>query len=157
MSASECKERANERKLRNEQRLKMPVNIVTAPGNQLTNLKTLSPEQREYLAKIRESRANFRPANSNFLDSKVNIFIYSWTYSSLKRFVCSKSIKELLDNSCHLWFPRWSSKKTSRTRTENQICLAWCPTTICNCSAKRKLRPPKGSKTNSRTCLWERA
>lgn len=77
MSASECKERANERKLRNEQRLKMPVNIVTAPGNQLTNAKTLSPEQREFLNKIRESRANFRPANNNFLDSKVsflNIF-----------------------------------------------------------------------------------
>ncbi|XP_070073849.1 histone acetyltransferase KAT7 isoform X2 [Drosophila takahashii] len=73
MSASECKERANERKLRNEQRLKMPVNIVTAPGNQHTNLKTLSPEQREFLAKIRESRANFRPANNNFLDSKVKL------------------------------------------------------------------------------------
>jgi len=73
MSASECKERANERKLRNEQRLKMPVNIVTAPGNQNTNLKTLSPEQREFLAKIRESRANFKPANNNFLDSKVRI------------------------------------------------------------------------------------
>ncbi|EDV59214.1 histone acetyltransferase KAT7 [Drosophila erecta] len=73
MSASECKERANERKLRNEQRLKMPVNIVTAPGNQSTNLKTLSPEQREFLAKIRESRANFKPANNNFLDSKVKL------------------------------------------------------------------------------------
>ncbi|XP_039498323.1 histone acetyltransferase KAT7 isoform X1 [Drosophila santomea] len=73
MSASECKERANERKLRNEQRLKMPVNIVTAPGNQNTNLKTLSPEQREFLAKIRESRANFKPANNNFLDSKVKL------------------------------------------------------------------------------------
>ncbi|KAH8317587.1 hypothetical protein KR074_001422 [Drosophila pseudoananassae] len=73
MSASECKERANERKLRNEQRLKMPVNIVTAPGNQHTNTKTLSPEQREFLHKIRESRANFRPANNNFLDSKVKL------------------------------------------------------------------------------------
>ncbi|KAH8255756.1 hypothetical protein KR038_010015 [Drosophila bunnanda] len=74
MSASECKERANERKLRNEQRLKMPVNIVTAPGNQQPNhLKTLTPEQREFLAKIRESRANFRPANNNFLDSKVKL------------------------------------------------------------------------------------
>jgi len=51
----------------------MPVNIVTAPGNQNTNLKTLSPEQREFLAKIRESRANFKPANNNFLDSKVRI------------------------------------------------------------------------------------
>ncbi|KAH8321198.1 hypothetical protein KR059_001755 [Drosophila kikkawai] len=74
MSASECKERANERKLRNEQRLKMPVNIVTAPGNQQPNqVKTLTPEQREFLAKIRESRANFRPANNNFMDSKVKL------------------------------------------------------------------------------------
>ncbi|KAH8413042.1 hypothetical protein KR009_007639 [Drosophila setifemur] len=73
MSASECKERASERRLRNEKRLKMPVNIVTAPGNQPANPKTLSPEQRDFLAKIRESRANFKPINNNFLDSKVKI------------------------------------------------------------------------------------
>ncbi|XP_034667655.1 histone acetyltransferase KAT7 [Drosophila subobscura] len=73
MSASECKERANDRKLRNEQRVKMPINIVSAPGNQHTNLKSLTPEQREFLAKIRESRASFRPINNNFLDSKVKL------------------------------------------------------------------------------------
>ncbi|KAH8271049.1 hypothetical protein KR018_003541 [Drosophila ironensis] len=73
MSASECKERANERKLRNEARVKMPVNIVTAPGNQHSNPKTLSPEQRDFLEKIRKSRESFRPANNSFLDSKVKL------------------------------------------------------------------------------------
>ncbi|XP_017857902.1 PREDICTED: histone acetyltransferase KAT7 [Drosophila arizonae] len=73
MSASECKERANERKLRNEMRLKMPINIVSAPGNQNNNLKSLTPEQREFLAKIRESRANFRPMSNSFLNDKVKI------------------------------------------------------------------------------------
>ncbi|KAM8716238.1 hypothetical protein ACLKA7_003166 [Drosophila subpalustris] len=73
MSASECKERANERKLRNEQRLKLPINIVSAPGNQNSNLKSLTPEQREFLAKIRESRANFRPISNNFLNDKVKV------------------------------------------------------------------------------------
>ncbi|XP_043864877.1 histone acetyltransferase KAT7 isoform X2 [Drosophila mojavensis] len=72
MSASECKERANERKLRNEMRLKMPINIVSAPGNQNNNLKSLTPEQRDFLAKIRESRSNFRPM-SNSLNDKVKI------------------------------------------------------------------------------------
>ncbi|XP_001357442.3 histone acetyltransferase KAT7 [Drosophila pseudoobscura] len=73
MSASECKERASERKIRNEQRGKMPISIVKAPGNQHTNLKSLTPEQREFLAKIRESRASFRPINNNFMDSKVKL------------------------------------------------------------------------------------
>ncbi|XP_034098686.2 histone acetyltransferase KAT7 [Drosophila albomicans] len=76
MSASECKERANERKLRNEQRLKFPpVNNSNSstPGNQHSNPKTLTPEQREFLAKIRESRANFRPISSSFLNDKVKL------------------------------------------------------------------------------------
>ncbi|XP_064541903.1 histone acetyltransferase KAT7 isoform X1 [Drosophila montana] len=73
MSASECKERANERKLRVEQRLKMPINIVSTPGNQHNNLKSLTPEQREFLAKIRESRASFRPMSNSFLNDKVKI------------------------------------------------------------------------------------
>lgn len=77
MSASECKERANDRKLRNEQRLKMPVNIVSAPGGsnqqQHSNLKSLTPEQREFLAKIRESRASFRPITNSFMNDKVSV------------------------------------------------------------------------------------
>ncbi|KAH8377531.1 hypothetical protein KR093_005811 [Drosophila rubida] len=75
MSASECKERANERKLRNEQRLKLPISNSNAstPGNQHSNLKSLTPEQREFLAKIRESRANFRPVSSSFLNDKVKL------------------------------------------------------------------------------------
>ncbi|XP_023032466.2 histone acetyltransferase KAT7 [Drosophila willistoni] len=75
MSASECKERANERKLRQEQRLKMPINIVTAPGgNQSVNQhKSLTPEQKEFLAKIRESRANFRPAHNHLFNDKVKM------------------------------------------------------------------------------------
>ncbi|EDV99225.1 histone acetyltransferase KAT7 [Drosophila grimshawi] len=73
MSASECKERANERRQRNEQRLKLPINIVSTPGNQHSNLKSLTPEQREFLAKIRESRSTFRPMSHSFLNDKVKI------------------------------------------------------------------------------------
>ncbi|ALC38822.1 chm [Drosophila busckii] len=73
MSASECKERANDRKLRLEQRQKMPVNIVSAPGTQQNSAKSLTPEQREFLAKIRESRASFKPQSNNYSNDKVKL------------------------------------------------------------------------------------
>ncbi|XP_075153895.1 lysine acetyltransferase chameau [Haematobia irritans] len=75
MSVSECKERANERKLRGEIRPKFSNNI-----NNLEAHKTLSsskhvqtPEQKEFYNKIRESRARFKPIAEVVNSDKVKL------------------------------------------------------------------------------------
>ena len=72
MSVSECKERAVERKSREEQRLKLKVK-EQPNGNETScnsslgfnSYRTLTPEQKEFATKIRESRAKFRPTSAH--------------------------------------------------------------------------------------------
>lgn len=71
MSASECKERANERKLRNERRiLTNDCNATNADGS---NQKQRTPEQTDFLTKIRESRTRFRPIAAAINTEKVKL------------------------------------------------------------------------------------
>uniref|UniRef100_A0A0A1WFW4 Histone acetyltransferase n=1 Tax=Zeugodacus cucurbitae TaxID=28588 RepID=A0A0A1WFW4_ZEUCU len=71
MSASECKERANERKLRNERRVNTnDTNASNADGN---TQKIRTPEQNEFLTKIRESRTRFRPIAAAINTEKVKL------------------------------------------------------------------------------------
>ncbi|XP_018804957.1 PREDICTED: histone acetyltransferase KAT7 [Bactrocera latifrons] len=71
MSASECKERANERQLRNERRiLTNDCNSTNADGS---NQKQRTTEQTEFLTKIRESRTRFRPIAAAINTEKVKL------------------------------------------------------------------------------------
>ncbi|XP_054741652.1 histone acetyltransferase KAT7 [Anastrepha obliqua] len=71
MSASECKERVNERKLRNERRLRSSnSNLANADA---CNPKGRTNEQTEFLAKIRESRSRFRPIAATINTDKVKL------------------------------------------------------------------------------------
>ncbi|XP_067623878.1 histone acetyltransferase KAT7 isoform X2 [Eurosta solidaginis] len=74
MSASECKERANERKLRNEHRPHGggKSNSTNNTDNHV-NHKGRTAEQAEFYAKIRESRARFRPIAAVINTDKVKL------------------------------------------------------------------------------------
>lgn len=76
MSVSECKEKAMERKIREEQRVKLK--IKQQPGETNANnclgfhaYRTLSPEQKEFVNKIKESRAKFKPLSATLSTNKV--------------------------------------------------------------------------------------
>lgn len=62
MSASECKERANERKQREEFRQK--TSNAGAVQQEHPTRKSLSADQKDFLSKIRESRMRFRPTTT---------------------------------------------------------------------------------------------
>ncbi|CAD6998110.1 unnamed protein product [Ceratitis capitata] len=71
MSASECKERVNERKLRNERRLRTS-NGNSANADSATQ-KVRTSEQNDFLNKIRESRSRFRPIAAAINTDKVKL------------------------------------------------------------------------------------
>ncbi|XP_036327965.1 histone acetyltransferase KAT7 [Rhagoletis pomonella] len=71
MSASECKERVPERKLRNERRLRNSNSNLN--NSDVANPKGRTNEQNEFLAKIRESRVRFRPIAATINTDKVKL------------------------------------------------------------------------------------
>ncbi|XP_037958729.1 histone acetyltransferase KAT7 [Teleopsis dalmanni] len=90
LTAAECIAQANERKVLEEQRQKLINSLTTAtavvtatttttdtstvaapPTSTDDTVKVLTPEQTEFLAKIKESRANFRPLSTVINSEKV--------------------------------------------------------------------------------------
>ncbi|GBP95488.1 hypothetical protein EVAR_64875_1 [Eumeta japonica] len=75
MSVSECKERANERKLRSESFNKLSTSSnnldIHKPGAQ--SCSKLNAEQKEFYSKIKESRARFKPITESLNCDKVKL------------------------------------------------------------------------------------
>uniref|UniRef100_A0A1A9WKR3 Histone acetyltransferase n=1 Tax=Glossina brevipalpis TaxID=37001 RepID=A0A1A9WKR3_9MUSC len=75
MSVSECKERANERKLRNEVRPKSSTSSNSIDSHKIPSYAkhTQTPEQKEFFNKIKDSRSRFKPISDIVSSDKVKL------------------------------------------------------------------------------------
>uniref|UniRef100_A0A1B0AZA3 Histone acetyltransferase n=1 Tax=Glossina palpalis gambiensis TaxID=67801 RepID=A0A1B0AZA3_9MUSC len=75
MSVSECKERANERKLRSEVRTKSSTNSNSIDAQKIASYTkhAQTPEQKEFYNKIKDSRSRFKPISDIVSNDKVKL------------------------------------------------------------------------------------